>query len=204
MHIKEWCARAQLQPNPGKTKIMDIVTSKSIPICSDIIENGNALEKVDTARLLGITLSKDPKWDCHVNGIIRRASRRIFSLITLRSIGTPANHLWYFYCAAIRSILLYAFPAWSNCGKGLWDRLNKVERRALRVIGSTHPPTLRQAADKIATRLMKRIQNNEHHPMGELIERVATSRTRQQRTITAPWTKTSRLPDSFIMFADQL
>ena len=129
----------------------------------------------------------------HVNDIIRRASRRILSLITLRSISTPANHLWYFYCTAIRSIFLFAFPAWSNCGKGLWDRLNKVERRALRVISSTHPPTLRQAADKIATRLMKRIQNNEHHPLGELIERVAPSRTRQQQTITAPWAKTSRL-----------
>jgi hypothetical protein len=203
-NIKDWCLRSQLKPNPSKTKILDIITSKSIQSCSEIEDNGIPIEKVDSVRLLGVTLSSNLKWDAHINDVTRRASRRLFSLIVLRNSGAPSKSLWDFYCAAIRSILLYAYPAWCNCGSGLWDQLNKVERRALRLAGSMKPSSLRPTADNIALNLMKKIEKNDEHPLGEMVERVEVCKTRSKKSIKAPWAKTSRLRDSLICYADKI
>jgi hypothetical protein len=203
-NIKNWCTQSQLKPNPRKTKILDIITAKGIRDCSNIEEDETLIEKVNTIRLLRVTLSNDLKWNAHVEDITRRAASRLFSLTILRSSGVPISSLWHYYCTAIRSILLYGYPAWCNCGTGVWDKLNKVERRALKLIGSLNTPSLRPAADKIALNLMKAVIKNQNHPLEELIVRMEPSKSKYGRSIKAPWAKTSRFRDSLIVYADKL
>jgi hypothetical protein len=131
-NIKQWCSSAQLTPNAKKTKIMDVVTNTSLATLTDIIDDGAKIEKVKTVKLLGITLSSDLKWNEHVEDVCCRAARRLYSLVTLRSIGVPTTALMLFYACTIRSLLLYASPAWCNHSKNLGYKLEKIERRAKR------------------------------------------------------------------------
>lgn len=78
-HIKEWCAGAQLRPNPNKTKILNIVTSKRLTTFCEVSELGVPLETVDSTRLLGITISNDLSWDRHVEDVVSRASLDAYS-----------------------------------------------------------------------------------------------------------------------------
>ena len=148
-------------------------------------------------------MSDNLKWEAHVDDLIQRSSRRLFSLVILRKTGVKPSALWRYYCAAIRSVILYSYPAWCNCGSGQWDKLNKIERRALRLMGSTNSPTLHQAADQICRNLMENVEKHEDHPLRELVEeRVVVTKTRNSRKIKAPWARTSRLRESFISYAD--
>jgi hypothetical protein len=204
-HIKEWCASAQLRPNPNKTKILNIVTSKKLTTFCDVLELGVPIETVRFVRLLGVIFSDDLSWDRHVEDVISRASRRLFSIVLLRSTEVPPRMLWNFYCAVIRSILLYAYPAWCNCNGGLWDRLSKVERRAVKIIGHLEGiTTIRQAADNLCTQLVRKIVKNEGHPLSELIVWREPRGTRDNRIATSCWAKTTRFQKSLTSYADKL
>jgi hypothetical protein len=203
-NIKDWCGTTQLHINPKKTKILDIITSKRMPECARVSDNGVFIETVQTARILGVTFSSDLRWDAHVHDVVSRASRRLFSLIILRNSGASPKALWQFYCASIQSILLYAHPAWCNCSKGLWDTMLKVERRALRIIGSLESTSLRQSSDSLCLRLMKKIAAKVDHPLSEIIVRVEQGNTRAQKTVTSHWAKTSRFRDSLTKYADKI
>jgi hypothetical protein len=201
-NIKSWCANAQLRPNPAKTKIIDITTSKKVPSGKVVHEEGYQIEIVKSAKLLGVTLSDNLKWDQHVEDVTTRAARRLFCLTTLRSAGVPPKQLCQFYYSTIRSILLYGYPSWCNCNKGLWDKLIKIERRALRIIGSTDNPTLQAAAQNTCKRLILNISNHVNHPLSEIIVRCEEGRTRNHSMIASCWAKTSRFKNSLTSFAD--
>jgi hypothetical protein len=169
------------------------------------MDNECQLENVKSARLLGVIFSEDLKWEEHIQNIIDRASRRLFSLILLRSTGVPMKTIWSYYCTCIRSILLYAYPVWCNVGTGSWDRAEKVERRAIKITGLCTESSLRETADMICLRLMKKIEKYyPAHPLSELVVKREESSTRNKRTIAAHWAKTTRLRDSFMKYADRL
>ena len=70
--------------------------------------NGNAFEIVKSAKILGVTVRNDLKWNDHVDNITAKASRRIYLLKQLKHAGMDHKPLIQFYCACIRSVLEYA------------------------------------------------------------------------------------------------
>jgi len=121
-HIREWCSSVQLQMNPKKTKVMDIITTKKPLELSTIIAEGTTIEKVNQTKLLGLNIQHDMKWDAHIHETVKKASKRLYAVLALRNLGSPRNLLMQYYSATIRSILLYAYPAWCNCGEGNWNK----------------------------------------------------------------------------------
>jgi hypothetical protein len=170
------------------------------------MDNGAAIEKVETAKLLGVTISGDLKWDSHVDEICARAARRLYSIVSLRTIGVPPTALKQLYLCTIRSLLTYAVPAWCNIGKGLTDKLEKVERRATRIIATPRiSPTLKEAINCTCMRLMRQVEKHPHHPLAVTVVWNPTDcKLRRKNTVSSYWAKTSRLRDSFTSFADKL
>ena len=73
-----------------------------------IIINGQHLEIVKSAKILGMTLTDDLKWNKHIGIVVLKASKRLYLLKQLRRAGVDNKHLIGFYNACIRSILEYA------------------------------------------------------------------------------------------------
>ena len=67
--------------------------------------NGNAFDIVKSAKILGVTVRNDLKWNDHVDNITAKASRRIYLLKQLKRAGIDHKSLIQFYCASIRSVL---------------------------------------------------------------------------------------------------
>ncbi len=95
---------------------------------------------VESFRLLGTTISRDLKWDNHIDSIVKKAQQRIYYFRQLRKFNLPQELLKTFYSAIIESVLCTSITAWfSSATKSDHRRLRRVVRTAERIIGTTLP-----------------------------------------------------------------
>ncbi len=73
-----------------------------------IIVDGQTLEVVKSAKILGVTLRNYFKWNEHVDDITKKGSKRLYLLKLLKRAGVDLDALVKFYCACVRSVLEYA------------------------------------------------------------------------------------------------
>ena len=93
------------------------------------------LELVDSAKLLGITITSDLSWNTHVNDVIKKAAKRLYFLVQLKRAKVPCNDLGLFYITCVRSVLDYAIPVYYySLPKYLVNELERVQKRALKIM----------------------------------------------------------------------
>lgn len=68
-----------------------------------VVDNGE-LECVDSAKLLGVTISNNLTWNERVDQVIKKASKRMYFLIQLKRAKVPRNEITLFYTSCIRSV----------------------------------------------------------------------------------------------------
>ena len=91
---------------------MPISFTKSQQEFEPILINGDALEVVDSVKLLGLNISSDLTWNIHINEIVKKASKRLYFLLQLKRAKVTRTDLGLFYSSCIRSIMDYAVPAY--------------------------------------------------------------------------------------------
>ena len=92
------------------------------------------MNRVPVYKLLGVYISNDLRWNYHIEFILKKASRRLFSLRVLRKAGVPSKLIRLKdYLTTIRSILEYGAQVWKDIFAFLSDKLESVQRRALSI-----------------------------------------------------------------------
>ena len=76
---------------------MRIQFAKRECMVEPIIINGQRLEIVKSAKILGMTLTDDLKWNKHIGIVVLKASKRLYLLKQLRRAGVDKKHLIGFY-----------------------------------------------------------------------------------------------------------
>ena len=152
--------------NCDKTKELPVSFARSKPDIPPITINGKSIERVSTAKLLGVTFSSDLTWDAHIQDIHSKASHRLYFLRLLHRAGVGSGHIVRIYQSLIRSLLEYACPV-SHCAlpRSLADKLEGLQRRALRIALSecsysealerTGMPTLADPRDDLSRRFFQ-------------------------------------------------
>ena len=121
--------------NPEKNKELAINFSKNSPDPPSLTLNNKVIERVKTAKLVGVHLSEDLKWTTHIEKTCAKANKRIFILTHLRRAGANASDLLKIYCLLIRPILEYACPIWStSIPQYLIDNIESIQKRCLKII----------------------------------------------------------------------
>ena len=126
----------------SETKCKDFRSgfSNTIPDFDPIVLNGEPLEIVTSAKLLGLNLTSDPghlKCNTHTSELIRKASPRLYFLRKLKRSRVASKELTVFYTTCIRPILEYACPVFHRAlPEYLSDDLERIQRRALKIIHS--------------------------------------------------------------------
>ena len=96
--------------------------------------NGNQFEVVNSAKLLGITISDNLTWNAHINEDVKKASKKLYFPIQLKRARLPPSDLVLFYFSCVRSIVDYGFPAFYNTlPQYLKNELVRVGKRALSI-----------------------------------------------------------------------
>ena len=80
---------------------MPISFTKSQQEFEPILINGDALEVVDSVKLLGLNISSDLTWNIHINEILKKASKRLYFLVQLKRAKVTCTDLGLFYSSCI-------------------------------------------------------------------------------------------------------
>ena len=133
--VGNWSNENKFQLNPIKCKELRIDFTRR-PITDDrVVLNGERFELVKSAKLLGMTITEDLKWNSHIENIVSKASKRLYLLRQLKRADVDHCSLIQFYCACIRSILEYGCQVFhSSFPEYLSVDIERVRSRALRII----------------------------------------------------------------------
>ena len=101
--ISTWSQDNRLQLNPSKCKELQSFFKSSPPTHSPFELNSFVFERVNSAKVLGVTISDD-----FILNVISKAAKRLYLLRQLKRAGFSASYLVLFYCSTIRSVLEYA------------------------------------------------------------------------------------------------
>ena len=120
---------------------MVICFKKHFPALDPVEFNGQSLERVSTAKILGVTFRNDLKWNDHVDLITSKAAKRLNLLRQLKGAYVNGKDLISFYCLCIRSVHEYACQVF-HCSltKYLCDEIERIQKRAHGPRPTAHNP----------------------------------------------------------------
>ena len=125
----------KFQFNEGKCKELRIGFSSKPTQFDPISINDKSLEVVDHAKILGLHVSNDLKWNKHVNEITKKARKRLYFLSQLKRSNVATKELLLFYITCIRPVVEYASPVFhDSLTQFLSNDLELIQKRAMKVI----------------------------------------------------------------------
>ena len=82
---------------------------------------------------LGVFIDENLRWQTHIDKLSKKVASGIGAIKKIRPFVPPPT-LRCIYNALIQSHFDYCNLVWGNCGKTLFDRLQKLQNRAARVL----------------------------------------------------------------------
>ncbi len=107
--IGDWTSTNNMKLNAKKCKERSSPfdeTLSSLHAPTLVVEN-ISLERIESHKVLGLTIQNNLKWDVHINEIVTKASKSLHILRVLKRSGVSPFHLLRVYFALIRSLLEY-------------------------------------------------------------------------------------------------
>ena len=139
VQLEQWERDWQMSFNVTKCHVLT-VTKKRQPIEQLYTLHGETLERVDSAKYLGVELSKDLNWAKHVHSISSKANKT--SAFVQRNLrGCPHPIQTTCYKTLVRPLVEYAAPVWDPHQQYLSSTLEMVQRRSARRILHDFRPT---------------------------------------------------------------
>ena len=160
--------------------------------------DGLEFEQVSEGRVLGITITRDLKWNDHISDITAKAAKRPYILSQLKRTGVSSKDLVSFYCSAIRSVVEYAFALFHCSLPGyLIEELERIQKCVLRVIlpdlkyrdaiNTGNVNTLYDRREPLLNKPLKEIlYNNQHELASLLLQRSQCRRLSKNRMFDIP------------------
>ena len=140
--VAGWTVKNNMQPNADKCKELIIDFTKNIHNYSPLMIEfeGNDLPVVTSAKILGVTISDNLKWNDHVLECIKKANKRLFFIVSLKRANVPVKDNLDFYCCSIRSVLEYCAPVYHHALPAyLSEELERVQKRITKILAPRLP-----------------------------------------------------------------
>ena len=103
-----WSSDNKFQLNPVKCKKLSINFTKQPDAEKKISLDSQPFERVPQAKILGVTITKDLRWNVHIENIVKKASKRIYLLRQPKKADVEPGSLVRFYTTCIRSVVEYS------------------------------------------------------------------------------------------------
>ena len=102
--VEQWSSTNKLQLNPDKCKELIIDFKKVKRHFYAVTVDSKDLERVDSVKVLGITITSMLQWTCHISDVTKKANERMYFFYYL-GVHIPAHDimlLCYLYKASFR------------------------------------------------------------------------------------------------------
>ena len=123
----------KLNPRKCKEMVINFMNNPNFLINPIVIEH-TTVQRVASYKLLGVFIDDDVKWNTHVDHIYKKACKRLYSLRLLKKADVTATSILKVYVSIIRPILEYAVPVWQAISEKQSEKLESIQKRALRII----------------------------------------------------------------------
>ena len=134
-YIDNWTTSNNMKLNIGKCKELVIDFEKKKHCFPPLTVDEVNIERVKSARILGLTVQDNMKWNEHINNIVKKDSKRLYMLSLLKRSNACIDTLITVYTTIIRPVLEYAYQVWHyNIQQYLCEDIEKIQKRALRII----------------------------------------------------------------------
>jgi hypothetical protein len=206
-----WAEKNNMKFNTDKTKeiVFSFLKDHTAPSVSI---DGVVIKQEDSAKLLGLHISSDLKWETHVQKIYSKSSRLIYFLKLLKRAGISAKDMQQYYVSVIRPTTEYACQVWhSSLTLKQGALLESIQKRCLRLIypecnykealQQSNLPSLHERREQLCQRLfvqMKKDHHRLHHLLPE--KTVHSHHTRQQNQFNQIKCRTVRFQKTFVPY----
>ena len=129
--LHQWTIRWGMKFNPGKCNIMHLARRKALTKLYELC--GVVLETVDSAKYLGVVVSDDLLWHKQVCAVAKKANSTLH-LIARNLHDCPRATRALAYTTLVRPKLEYCASVWDPHLQGDIDTLERVNRRAARMV----------------------------------------------------------------------
>ena len=211
--ITDWSRNNDMRINATKTKEMVICFCRNdnhVASIPRIVIDNNDIARITQAKVLGVTLSSDLTWNAHVDTIVSKARKRVFTIYQLKRAGIRQCDLLRVYVSVIRPVLEYACPVWhTSLPMYLSDNIETIQKRCLRTIFPGHSydearsisnlPTLFERRTKLCQSYFRKMHNADHK-LNKLLpnQRNISYDLRTDNTLPVPLARTDRFRRSLI------
>ena len=118
---------------PVKCNILQITRKRIKKINASYSLEGKVLENVEKIKYLGVTITNDLKWNTHVSNICTKANRTL-GFLSRNLTACPLDVKESAYKGLVRPIPEYGTSVWDPQNILLQDELEKVQKRAARIV----------------------------------------------------------------------
>ncbi|KAI8513921.1 hypothetical protein Bbelb_082450 [Branchiostoma belcheri] len=110
--LSKWSTEQNMKLHPKKCKVMYLNFSKSVPQLPSLKIDNYPLVQVKVAKLLGLHIQSDLKWNTQVDHMVKKGNQRLFFLRRLKTFGVTSDDLVTVYTSFVRPTCEYAVPVW--------------------------------------------------------------------------------------------
>ena len=161
--LVRWCESNNLILNISKTKEMVVDFRKNSSPLSPLSINGEVVERVTSFKFLGTTIHESLSWDLNASIIISKSHQRLYFLRQLKKFKVSQPAMIHFYRATIESVLTFSILVWyGHTTAQDKTRLERVVRRASKIIGSSLPSISSLFNSRIIKKSKKILEDNTH------------------------------------------
>jgi len=130
--INQWAKSFLVTFNHEKTKSLFISLKQNVNTL-DLIFDNCRLESVEAHKHLGITFNNKLTWADHIDNVYTSANIKVVLLAKLKYI-LDRKTLFNMYTTFVRPCLEYGNVIWNSCSEAESDKLESIQRRAMRII----------------------------------------------------------------------
>ena len=118
---------------PVKCNMMQITRKGIKKMHASYTLEGTVLENVENIKYLGVTITKNLRWNTHVSNVCSKANRTL-GFLRRNLYACPRKVKEEAYKGLVRPVLEYSGSVWDPSGAGLQNELEKVQNRAAKFI----------------------------------------------------------------------
>ena len=85
----EWSRKNRVVLNPDKCKELRISFSRNPEAFDSVSIDDKEIEVVNSAKLLGITISDNLTWNAHINELVKKTNKKLYFLVQLKRARLP-------------------------------------------------------------------------------------------------------------------
>ena len=210
--IQKWTEKQKMILNQKKTKCMIFNFTENYKFTTRLQMNNENIEVVKQAKLLGVIISDDLKWDENTKYLVKKAYSRMELLRKVASFTNSLEDKKNIYVLFIRSILEQASVVWSSSlSLENSDDLERVQKSAVRIILGKDFIDYEKALEKVDLESLKErrqtlskkfakkcLENEKTSDMFQVREKIHAMNVRKEEHFKVNFANTKRLKISAI------